>query len=217
MTLQEEINILRVILGETDPLNSRWQDATHLKYYANFGRREFAKCSKALISEFRRTTTVGATALGSNEEARYDLDPTMIEIDSMSWDGHPVYPAARKWDEITGRVEYGRGDEITQDIPRHYRRVGNSIDLNPAPPEQKILSILASVFTTNIVNLTDPDLELNDDQIEGAMRLAAAKALTDDGRDGSAYLAEGLRICNDWKRISTPSGSKGVLMSSGGD
>src|SRR3990172_12046054 len=203
-TLQDLINNWRILVGETDALNSRWTDALHGIFYVNMGRREFAKDSKALKAEFRQTTSIGATVSGSNEEARYPLDPLLFDIAQIYWDAYRVDPAALDWDEVTGRLHWGRGDRVQEGIPFLYRRVGNSIDLFYAPNEAKILNILGNVFTTDLPALASIETELTADQQNAAVHWAAFKALTDDVRDGSSYLSLFNKISAHHKRISNP-------------
>lgn|SRR3990167_83207 len=210
-TLQSLINDWRLLIGEPDATNSRWVDATHGKFYVNEGRREFSKASKAVKSEFRRITSIGATSpQGSGEEARYDLDPLVIKIDRVEWNGHHLQEKNLNWDDDTGRGYFVRQDSLLQGIPCYFRRVGNSIDLYPAPSEEKTLIIIASTISADLELLSSEDNELKDDQNQVAIRYAAFKALTDDGRDGSIYIqqfADGVKFYNN---VYNPRTSIGV-------
>ena len=213
-TLQDLINNWRILVGETDAANSRWTDATHGKFYINLGRREFSKVSKAIKSEFRQTTTVGATVAGSNEEARYSLDPLIIDVLLVYWDGNEVKQAPLSREEATGRLYWGRPSaSVEQGIPYLYRKIGNSIDLFPAPSEAKTLVVVANAMTTDLASLATNELEVTPDQQNAVAHYAAYKALTDDGRDGSIYFQEFLRTANQHRLISNPVTSKGPKQS----
>lgn len=122
---QDSINKLRVILQEVDPLNSRWNDTTHLLPYLNMGRRDFSRESQAIKALFEQTTSIGKT-IGSRY-ASYILDPSLLVIDNVYWDDIEVEEiGTNEWDEWT----IGNPDDLGR--PEIYRRVGDSIDLWPA-------------------------------------------------------------------------------------
>lgn len=182
MTIQEAVNKWRIQLGETDQLNSRWDDDPHGLFYINLGRREWAKESKALKALFERTTAIGATV---GLLARYTLDPRVFKVDEIFWDGEDnevelVGPG--EWSEhLAGQVTDKQG------IPLIYRLKGDVVDIWPTPPEAKTLAIYASIIPADVTSLTVPEPDLNDDQMQGAIDYATLRALTDDDRDGTIY------------------------------
>lgn len=212
-TLQNEIDDLRITLAEIEPNNSRWQDAVHLKKYVNDGRREFSKKSKALKASFSQVTTVGPTEEGGDVEARYDLDPTIIKIELIEWDGHKVQSAELDWFVETGRLGYGRSDPIQEGTPFKYRLVGKSIDLYFAPNLAKVLTIFSSFHTTDLEDLDSEELELTDDQWKIANKWAAHLALADDGRDSGRVLGEFFDGSKEHKIIANPRVGRGVVQS----
>lgn len=179
---QDEIDIMRISLAEIDANNSRWDDTPHLLKYLNEGRRAWAKESEAIKAIFKQTTVIGAT-LGS-AYARYQLDPTVWDIDSITWDDGPVNPIGD--DEFEQFIIHRKPAQ--QGTPYIYRRMGDSIDLYYAPDSAKVLAVRASVFTTDLPLLTSDELELTVDQAQGAIDYAVAMALLDDDRDASVYL-----------------------------
>jgi len=192
-TAQDAINKLRLQIGETDANNSRWTDL-QLLIYLNDGRREFAKQSEALKSEFQQTTVAGPT-LG-NTRARYTLDPSVWNIDVVIWDDFEVESINHsEFDEfmsLKGPGEVGR--------PFIYTRIGDSIDLYFAPHEARLLQIYASIFTTPMTALTDNETELNTDQIQAAVDYATFAAFTDDDRDGTSYAQKFGASVRQWKK-----------------
>jgi len=212
-TAQDEVANLRLLLSETDSSNSRWDDTLHLLPYVNEGRREFSKKSLALKAVFDRVTKVGATLEGGNVEARYDLDPSIIKIHLVEWNGSKVEPAEVDWFTETGRLQTGRADPIETGTPFKYRMVGRSIDLFYAPSLEKTLSILASHIATDFEALSDPELELMDDQWKIANKWAAHLALSDDGRDSSRLVSEFLDGVKGHHMIANPRVGRGVQQS----
>jgi hypothetical protein len=210
-TLQQLITDLRILVGEPDKDNSRWQDETHGKYYINEGRKQFSKQSKCLIGEFRRITSIGVTAIGANEEARYTLDPQLFEIISVKWNGLPLDACDITWENKTGR-DFDTSDNTSgrNGIPFAFRKIGNSLDLYFFPNEEKVLSIIGYIMTIDLSLLTDIDEELTDDQDSAAVKYAAYKALEDDGRDGSSYYNDFITLVSQYNRIANPITSVGV-------
>jgi len=168
----------------------------------NLGRREFTKDSLAIKAIFEQTTIIGAT-IGSRY-ARYPLDPAVFKIDEIYWDDQEVEAAdASEWTEQLQGV-----DPETQGTPYVYRLVGDSIDLYFAPNEEKLLEVYASIITTDLTTLAEPELELNDDQVQAAIYYAAFQALTDDDRDGSLYEAKFNKITRQWKAVRKKKGPR---------
>lgn len=200
-TAQDSVNKLRVLLQEVDPTNSRWDDTLHLLPYVNLGRREWSVESKANKALFEQTTAVGKTP--GSRYASYILDPGILKIDNVYWDDIEVEEVGLgEWDEWIG------GDTDGLGRPEIYRRVGDSIDLWPACSEAKTLAIYASVLTTDLPDLTAIENELNEHKTWGALFFAAAQALTDDSRDGSIYLAKGMKNALEYKKAVAASGPR---------
>lgn len=203
-TAQTLINKWRILVGETDPLNSRWIDATHGLFYLNLGRREWAKDTQAVKTIFEQTTAVGNTP--GNDLARYVLDPTLFEIDNIYWDGRELERGSvNEWEEQTHNFNMD-----TKGRPFIYRRIGDSIDLFFAPESAKTLQVHASVIPIDIATLTGPETELTDDQAQGAVLYAAFQALQDDGRDGSIFAMQFKSHAQKYKTIKKKTGPRYV-------
>jgi hypothetical protein len=167
------------------------------------GRRDWSRKSDAVKGLFERTTSVGKTA--GSRYASYILDPLMLKIDSVYWDDVEVEELGmNEWDEwIVGNTD-------AQGRPEIYRRVGDSIDLWPAPREAKVLQLYTSILTTDLAALNALENELNEDKTWGALYLAASQALTDDNRDGTIYEAKGNSLARDYKKLIAKSGPRYV-------
>jgi hypothetical protein len=203
-TGQSEVDELRLILQEPDPENSRWQDPMLLSY-VNRGRRKYAEESLAVKAIFERTTDIGPTVLGNDLVARYPLDATTLELDAVRYDGLPVaIEGEQGWDE---KLSGFRTNE--QGIPFMAVRRGGLVDLFYAPSEAKTLEYLASVITVDL-SLTEADSELADTQVRVALDYSAYEALTDDGRDGTIYLARAEAMARKHKRRLARPGPKFV-------
>lgn len=180
-TGQSEVDELRLLLQETDPLNSRWTDA-QLLLYVNRGRRKYAERSMAVKALFERTTEIGATALGGNRIARYPLDPATLEVDAVRWNGIPVSKMSEEgWDAYL--ASYSPDSRGT---PYIWCRRGAVLDLYLAPDAANILEYLASIIPATLT-LSSNENELADIQVAVALDYAAGEAMMDDGRDPSLY------------------------------
>ena len=203
-TAQTAINNLRIMLGETDKLNSRWDDAAHLLYYFNLGRRMFAKESKVVKALFEQTLPKGVT-LG-NTYARHVVPPELFEIDEMYWDDTEVERAhPGEWEEQLHGI-----DPSTPGRPYVYRFFGDAIDLYFAPDKEAVLEIWASIVTTDLPALGSSETELNDDQVQIALYAAASQALTDDDRDGTIYEGRFNKGAKEWHRARYKKGPRYV-------
>lgn len=203
-TGQTEVDELRLILQETDPLNSRWTDTQLLKY-VNRGRLKYSEESMAVKALFERTTDVGPTVLGNGLVARYPLDATTLDLDAIRYDGLPVsIEGEQSWDAMIAGF---RTDE--RGIPFMAVRRGGAFDLFYCPSEAKTLEYLASVLTVDLT-LALAENELSDTQVRVALDYAASEALTDDGRDGTIYLGRADAAARKHKRRLMKPGPKYV-------
>lgn len=208
-TGQTEVDELRLILQETDLLNSRWTDPMLLSY-VNRGRLKYSEESMAVKALFERTTDVGPTVLGNGLVARYPLDSTTLELDAVRYDGLPVsYESEQSWDALIAGF---RTSEMG--IPYMAVRKGGVLDLFYAPSEAKTLEYLASVLTVNLT-LASAENELADTQVRVALDYAASEALTDDGRDGTIYSGRADVAARKHKRRLNRPGPKYVHSQSG--
>lgn len=181
MTGQENVNGMRVKLGEVDPNNSRFTDLQLLSYF-NRGRNAWAKAAKNIKAVFERTSSIGATE--GNSTARYVLDPSIVEVDAVFYDGHKL-----DRESVGGTKNYFDGSLArNMGVPEKYRPYGNSIDLMPMPSEEKLIEIFASVMPLDLPSLSDADGILSADDQDSAQDYGVFLALSDDGRDGSVYL-----------------------------
>jgi len=204
-TGQTEVDELRLILQEVDPLNTRWTDPMLLKY-VNRGRRLYSEESLAVKALFDRLTDIGPTILGNGLTARYPLDATTLELDAIRYDGLPVLiEGEQSWD---AKMSGFRTSE--QGMPFMAVRRGGVLDLFYAPSEAKVLEYLASVLTVDLVNAGAAENELSDTQVRVALDYAAYEALTDDGRDGTIYLARASAMARKHKRRLARPGPKYV-------
>lgn len=213
-TLQQLINSWRILVGEIDPNNSRWQDDPHGIFYVNEGRREFAKKSSSIIGEFRQLTQIGATIAADFEEARYALDPLLMDINRVEWNGRRIEKAPLNWDETTGKIfDHLESSTNRTGIPFAYRRIGNSIDLFLWPDQEKSLVVIGPIMTTDLPTAVTIENELTDDQAEVSVRYAAHRALTDDGRDGRIYLDEFTEGARIYRKRTHPTTNSGPMQS----
>lgn len=203
-TVQQSINNLRVILGETDPLNSRWQDDPHLLYYYNEARREFGKKSKAVKAVFEQTATVGATT-GSNY-ARYTLDPKVVEVDDIFFDGEQLDKGGQeKWAEETKGLTFPHA----KGTPYMWRRVGDAFDIHEPPDTAGTIEVYASIAPPAAL-LADSEEYLSEDQAAVAIHYAAYLVLMDDNRDPGNHLSIFLAGCKSYEKAVTRSGPRYV-------
>lgn len=209
-TAQTLIDKWRILVGETDKDNSRWQDATQGLYYINLGRREWAKETQAVKAIFEQTTAVGNTP--GNNLARYVLDPSVFELDNIYWDGKELERGSlNEWEEQTKSY-----DMSTKGIPFIFRRIGDAIDLFFAPNSAKTLQVHASVIPIDIAALADPETELSDDQTQGAVWYAAFQALQDDKQDGSIFAAQYKGHAKKYRAVKKNTGPRYVEIIGGG-
>jgi hypothetical protein len=210
-TGQTEVDELRLVLQETDALNSRWTDP-QLLAYVNRGRRKYSEESQAVKALFEQTLAAGPTVLGGDRYARYPLEPTTLEIDAVRYDGLPLEEAGEEsWDANVSGM-----DVSTRGTPFMWIRRGGVLDIFFTPSSAgKILEYLASVIPVDLT-LALAENELSDVQVRVALDYAAAEALTDDGRDGSIYSGRADVQARKHKRRLARPGPKFVKVGQGG-
>lgn len=199
MTAQQRVDFTRLLLGETVAAESRWTDS-QLLFYDNEGAREFCKATKALRNLYTKPSVVSATGY------RYPLDPSVIHVFGVTFDGVPLDDKTQNWYEMLGGQ-----DPATYGTPYMYRIIGNALDLFPNPNLVATIEVDVAIISTDLL-ISEGDVQLIDDQNYAAIDYAAGKALADDGRADEAEIHFGnfKRKVDQWRKIVSPKGPRYV-------
>ena len=194
MTTDNQLALLRTILGEPDDANEARFTATQLLNFLNLGRKWLCEYSRCFQVKDSQTTQVGVYI--------YNTPIEVIGFHAVEYNGIPLDPISlRHWRDQVG------DDDTIQGIPFIYKYFAKQIQLFYAPQEAKTLMYEGWGYAIDLVSGGD-DVDLNDYQNRGAIFYAGFLAKGSDKRNESFEYQSAMDIAENLRKQHRPKGPR---------